>query len=282
VSAANLDGPWNEARRAVELTLHPHFYQTRWFLPLVAASLALAAWVALRLRVLQVKARLNAVLAERSRIARELHDTLIQGFSGVTMQMQALAARLHQAPERGTLDEIIRDAGHCLREARLSVGGLRSAPGNSTGLADAIGRAARQLTETRDVRLQLNLEESPRPLPDDVEYNLLRITQEAITNAVKHSAARTIAVALEYRPQRLVLSVHDDGIGFIVPGREHSTPGHYGLIGMRERASQIHADLQLASQPGQGTTVRLDLPLPSSNGAPPATEPVMVDNSKVQ
>ncbi len=279
VSAANQDGPWNEARRVVEFTLDPYFYQTQWFLPLVVGMLILTGWGVSRLRVLQVQARLNAVLAERSRIARELHDTLIQGFSGVTMQMQGLAARLGPAPERAVLDGIIDDAGHCLREARLSVGGLRSVPGNATGLADAVGRAARQLTETRDVRLSLKLEEQPPPLSDDVEYNLLRIAQEAITNAVKHAAAGSIEVSLECVPHKLVLTVRDDGVGFVVPGREQSTPGHYGLIGMRERANQINAELQLNSQPGLGTTVRLDLPLPLSNEASSSTTPTMVRSS---
>jgi signal transduction histidine kinase len=277
VSAANLDGPWSEAGHVVQLTLDPYFYQRRWFLPLVAGIMALAGWIAFRLRVLQVKARLNAVLAERSRIARELHDTLIQGFSGVTMQMQALAARLHLSPERRSLDEIIQDAGHCLREARLSVAGLRSAPGKTTGLADAIGRAARQLTETRDVSLLLRLEERPLPILVDVEYNLLRIAQEAITNAVKHSGARTLEVSLDCTPQRLRLTVHDDGIGFVVLGREHTTPGHYGLIGMRERASQINADLQLNSQPGEGTTVCLELALGDANGALRSPVPAPLD-----
>lgn len=282
VSAANLDGPWNEAAHTVEFTLDPSVYQRRWFLPLVAGMLLISGWIALRLRVLQVKARLNAVLAERSRIARELHDTLIQGFSGVTMQMQALAARLRLSPERKTLDEIIQDAGHCLREARLSVGGLRSAPGNTTGLADAVGRAARQLTETRDVRLSLRLEECPLPIPVDVEYNLLRIVQEAITNAVRHSGARTIEVAMDCTPQNVRLMVQDDGVGFVVLGRDQSAPGHYGLIGMRERASQINAILQLDSQPGLGTTVRLDLGLSASNAVPLSAATVTFDDSKAE
>ena len=282
VSAANLDGPWHEAGHIVELTLDPYFYQRGWFLPLVAGSIALAGWIAFRLRVLQVKARLNAVLAERSRIARELHDTLIQGFSGVTMQMQALAARLHLSPERKTLDEIIQDAGYCLREARLSVGGLRSAPGKTTGLADAVGRAARQLTETRDVALSLRLDESPLPIPDDVEYNLLRIVQEAITNAVKHSGARTIEVSMNCTPQRLCLTVHDDGVGFVVVDREHAAPGHYGLIGMRERASQINAELQLNSQPGHGTTVCLELAQAAANGALSSPVAVPLDANNAQ
>jgi signal transduction histidine kinase/ligand-binding sensor domain-containing protein len=263
VSAANLDGPWSEAALPVAFTIEPHFYQTRSFIPAIVAVVALAAWVASRLRILQVKARMNAVLAERSRIARELHDTLIQGFSGVTMQMQGLAARLRASPERKTLEEIIQDAGHCLSEARRSVGGLRtpagSGPDPRSGLAAAVAQAARQLTETCDVRLSLQVAPTPGNLPADVEYNILRIAQEAITNAVRHSGAGTIAVTLAATSDRLSLTVHDDGAGFAANGSDQQQPGHYGLIGMRERATQIQGKLQVESAPGQGTTVRLDL-----------------------
>ncbi len=264
VSASNLNGPWTEAARPVAFSLAPHFYQTRWFIPLVIGAVAAAGWVASRLRVLQVQARLNAVLAERSRIARELHDTLIQGFSGVTMQMQALSARLRPSVERGTLEEIIQDAGRCLREARRSVGGLRSTPGEDNGkandLAAAVAQAARQLTETRDIRLTLQLDPGLHKIPVDVEYNLLRIAQEAISNAVRHAGARTIEVAMNSTGTQLCLTVRDDGAGFQVSDHEPAQPGHYGLIGMRERAAQIHAALHLESSPGRGTTVRLELP----------------------
>ena len=271
VSAANPDGPWSEAAHPLAFTLEPHFYQTRWFIPLMLAAVAAAAWVASRLRVLQVKARLNAVLAERSRIARELHDTLIQGFSGVTMQMQGLAARLRPSSERSALEDIIQDAGHCLREARRSVGGLRGPTGNLTGeateLAAAVALAARQLTETCDVRLSLQLAPSPENFPVDVEYKVLRIAQEAITNAIKHSGARMIEVTMNSTPEKLCLVVRDDGAGFSLGSRATALPGHYALIGMRERASQIRADLQLDSKLGQGTTVRLELPTDGTNRA---------------
>lgn len=261
VKAANLDGPWSEAAHPVQFTLPPHFYQSGWFVPLVLVFMGVAGWGASRLRVMQVKARMNAVLAERSRIARELHDTLIQGFSGVTMQMQALAARLHVSPERIMLNEIIHDAGDCLSEARRSVGGLRAAqphaPANTTGLAGAVAQAAQQLTETRDVRLVLRTGQVPARLPADVEYNVLRIAQEAISNAVKHSGAGTIEVTLTSSADHLNLKVHDDGVGFAADGLPQ--PGHYGLIGMRERASQIHARLHFESSAAHGTTVQLDL-----------------------
>lgn len=261
VMACNVDGVWNEASQPVKFAIEPHFYQTRWFLPLSLAGVALAGWLAYRMRVRRIKLHWNVVLAERSRIARELHDTLMQGFSGVTMEMQALAARLAPSRERGVLEEIIRDAGVCLREARRSVAGLRSARGEASGLAAAVAQAARQLTETHDVRLKLRLADSPPRLPADVEYNVLCIAQEAIANAVKHSAARTITVALVYASQYLRLSIKDDGIGFRARDGEPAQPGHYGLIGMRERASQIEAELRVLSEPARGTTVRLDLPL---------------------
>ena len=129
------------------------------------------------------------ILTERSRIARELHDTLIQGFSGVTMEMQALSATLPDAPPRSILREIIRDAGDCLRDARRSVAGLRNnaAPAGVSGLSDSIAQAARHLTEARDIRLRLDLSPKLAVLGPEAEYNLLRIAQEAIGNAVKHS-----------------------------------------------------------------------------------------------
>jgi signal transduction histidine kinase/ligand-binding sensor domain-containing protein len=266
VAAANPGEVWTEAATPVEFTLEPHFYQTPWFIPLAVALTILAGGLAFRLRVLQVRAKLGAVLAERSRIARELHDTLIQGFSGVTMQMQALAARLRASPERTTLEEIIEDAGQCLREARRSVGGLRNAPGRQQGLAEALTRSARQLTETRDIRLQLEIADCPADIPVDVEYNLLRIAQEAISNGVKHAGPRSIEVSLLAAPEELVLLVRDDGRGFSVEESAY-VHGHYGLIGMRERASQIHAELRIESAPGEGTTVRVRLALNRAFGA---------------
>jgi signal transduction histidine kinase len=268
VRAATLDGTSNEAALPVKFTLLPYVYQRRWFLPLALGLAATAGWIAYRLRVRRIKAEWRAVLAERSRIARELHDTLIQGFSGVTMQLQALAARLPESSERSTLEEVIGDAGLCLREARRSVAGLRSAADGGPGLAAAVAQAARAITELHDVRLLLRLGRSPTGLTADVEYNLLRIMQEAVTNAVKHAGASTIEVILDASPPQLRLSVRDDGVGFNADGGEHPRGEHYGLIGMRERAAQIGATLRLASESGRGTTVALELP------TAPASAPV--------
>ena len=226
---------------------------------------------------------MRAVIAERSRIARELHDTLIQGFSGVTMQLQALLVRLSDSPQRRTLDEIIHDAGVCLREARRSVAGLRNSAQGESGLTAAIAQAARQLTETHDVRLTLKLEPAPADLPSDVQYNLLRIAQEAISNAVRHSGAGTIEVALDCMPQQLRLSVRDDGVGLPTDGTEPaSQQGHYGLVGMRERAHHIGAEYRLESSPGRGTLICVTLATdgsPRDAAMPPARQPAATEGA---
>jgi signal transduction histidine kinase/ligand-binding sensor domain-containing protein len=259
VTACNADNVCTEQGTMVAFSLAPHFYQRDWFWPLAAAAIAILGWLAYQLRIRRLRERYDLILAERSRIARELHDTLIQGFSGITMAMQALAARLRPAQERETLEDIIRDAATCLRETRQSVAGLRAVKDSESGLTAAIGAAAREITDTKDVRLRLKLDKVLRKLPAEVEYNLLRITSEAVSNSVKHSGARTIEVALESTPQALQLKVHDDGCGL---GKDGAAlrPGHYGIIGMKERATQIGADLELLSEPGHGTTVVVLLP----------------------
>ena len=274
VQAINADGSGNEAAHPVDFTLEPYFYQTRWFIPLIVTGLAALGWLAYRRRIHYIKMHLQVVLAERTRIARELHDTLIQGFSGVTMQMQALTTRLRQSPERETLAEIIHDAGNCLSEARRSVGGLRNVQGDESGLAAAIAQAARQLTEGRDTRLRLQLAPNPPQFSPDTEYNILRIVQEAISNAIKHSGASLIEVSLGFSPHKITISVADDGSGFDMDQYlEHIQPGHYGLIGMRERATQIGADISWRSVPRQGTTVTLIQPL-SSQAIPSVDSPL--------
>jgi signal transduction histidine kinase len=224
------------------------------------AAIGLLVWVVYQFRVEQLRSRFALVLAERSRIARELHDTLIQGFSGITMQMHAFTSRLSASEDRQALGEIIHDAGICLQETRRSVAGLRGGTGSSSGLSEAIAGAARQLTQEHEIRLKLNLDDQRQELPAEVKYNLLCIAQEAITNSIKHSGARTIEVALTCSPNDLRLSVRDDGQG-MSRSDGHQRAGHYGIIGMKERASQIGAELDVVSTPGRGTKVSVRVPV---------------------
>ncbi|WP_437201475.1 sensor histidine kinase [Planctomicrobium sp. SH664] len=261
ISAANPEADWSSLEVPLKITIRPYFYQTFWFISLCCAALALLVWVILRLRVLQLQSRMNGILTERARIARDLHDTLIQGFSGVTMQMQALATQLRDPEEQQTLHDVISDASHCLREARRTVAGLRQEQGSPTGLVNALAHSARHLTETRAMELELDLPSALPPLPGTVEYQLLRIAQEAITNAVKHSQARRLRLALQQSHDHLQLSIEDDGCGFDGDDELFRLAGHYGLIGMRERAHQIGATIQIQGRRGTGTLIHIDWPL---------------------
>jgi signal transduction histidine kinase len=179
------------------------------------------------------------------------------------MALQAFTARVKTPGDRELLEDIISDAATCVRETRQSVAGLRAVTGSGSGsgLAAAIAHAVKELAASKGVRLKLNMEEQLRPLPAEVEYNLLRIASEAVANSLKHSGANTIEVDLLSDAEGLHLQVKDDGSGF---QREENaslgSAGHYGLIGMKERATQIGAEIELKSQPGAGTTVSVNLP----------------------
>jgi ligand-binding sensor domain-containing protein/signal transduction histidine kinase len=257
VTACNADGTCNEAGRSLAFVLPARFYQQTWFYLSCAMMLALLARFAYVFRIQHIERQFGAILAERSRIARELHDTLLQGFSGVTMEMQALAGRLPNGP-REALRDIIHDAANCLTEARRSVSELRRNRASSPGLAVELSESARQLTVRGSARLKLVIERLSEGFPAYVEYNLLRIAQEAIINAVKHAGARTIEVTLQRLPEGLHIAVRDDGSGF-VPG--DSASDHFGLVGMKERAKEIGADLRVTSEPKMGTTIVVDFPV---------------------
>ncbi len=266
VIGCNVDGKCAEAARPVSFSIAPFVYQRRWFIPLCVAVAALAVWLVYRLRVRRLRSEFAIVLTERNRIARELHDTLIQGFSGITMELQALLGRLKSARERADLQEIINDAGWCLREARRSLAGLRSVQGSTSGLAAAIERTAHQATEGKNIRLRLHLDDRVPDVPAAIAYNLLKIAQEATSNAVNHADAVTIDVSLQRTPEGLRLVVKDDGRGFEGEPASFVQLGHDGLAGMQERANDIGAAFHVESARNAGTTVTVELPLPAPTG----------------
>jgi signal transduction histidine kinase/ligand-binding sensor domain-containing protein len=264
VTGCNFDGPCNQTGAVIAFTLAPLLYERVWFWPLMILLLGGMALLAYQLHIRRLRERYDLIVSERSRIARELHDTLIQGFSGITMALQALTARVQTPSERETLQDIISDAATCLRETRQSVAGLRAMPGSTgsqheSGFASALSRAVREITETKGLRTKLDLDKVTRDLPPEVEYQVLRIVREAVNNSVKHAGADEIAVSLRANPDALAITIRDDGCGF---SSEETTagPGHYGIIGMKERASQVGATLDLVTKPGAGTAITLTLP----------------------
>jgi signal transduction histidine kinase/ligand-binding sensor domain-containing protein len=257
VSACDLEGDCGPAASSAAFSVEPRYYQRAWFIPLGLAGAALVGFAGYHLRIRRLRDQFALILAERSRIARELHDTLIQGFSGITMAMQALAARLPPSGERHALEQIVADAGTSLREARQSLSGLRSRPETGRGLADALAAMSRQLTEARGIRLRLQVDGWSGTLPPEVEYNLLRIAQEAVSNAVTHSGSRSVLITLDRTAARVRLRVEDEGSGF--DSAQAARAGHYGVLGMRERAAHIGATLDLRSAPGSGTAISITL-----------------------
>lgn len=261
VVACTREGVCSQQVSSIDFNLAYYYYQRIWFYPLLALVGAMTVWLGYRFRMNQVRLKYDLIVNERSRIARELHDTLIQGFSGITMALQAFGSRLQKPEDKEALEDIIQDAAACLTETRRSVAGLRSGGGDESGLAEAIADAARQITETKDINLTLNIEKTPPRLPADVEFNLLRIAAEALANCVKHSGANNIEVALDSSHGEVHLEVKDDGSGFIRKENGYTSEGHYGLVGMKERAAQIGAKLDVRSTPGRGTTVSVNLPM---------------------
>jgi signal transduction histidine kinase len=219
----------------------------------------LAAWSVYRLRVNQLRTQFSAVLAERNRIAREIHDTLAQGFAGISTQLEASKEMLFVSPHVANehMDQANLLARSCLEEARQYVWDLRHHV-EGDDLASMLGSMLRRLST--GLLVDYKVSGDARPVSDTVESNVLRIGQEAIINAVKHAHAQRIQVELFYGSQSLRLSVRDDGCGFDVQ-QSQANKGHFGLLGMSERARNIGGLLRIESNPGGGTEVLLDVPV---------------------
>jgi signal transduction histidine kinase len=268
VIAANEDGVWNEAGAALDVEIPPTFLQSNVFLALCATTAAGAAWLVFRWRhrrlAAAIRARYDVRLAERTRIAQELHDTLLQGFAGVTAQLYAVRTLLTSRPADAetTLSRALATAHVALRDARRAVWEMRSTELDAGDLPDALAVAGREALSATSSTLQLIVRGDRRPLPPDIEFTAFRIGCEAITNAAKHANARVVALDLSYGRRTLALTVRDDGRGFApieVDGARHD--GHFGVLGMRERARNVGGTLDIAAAPGGGTRVTVSLPL---------------------
>lgn len=199
--------------------------------------------------------RQAAVLEERNRLAREIHDTLAQAFTGMLIQL-GVARRIasRQPDEAWNLIEHVEElARQGLTAARRSVWALQPEAEEYSDLAHALPRAVAQMTADTPLHGQAFVHGAPRSLPADIGMNLLRIGQEAVSNAIQHAGAQNIFVELTFDVQQVRLCVQDDGQGFDL--QRQAEGGGFGLIGMRQRAERIGGQLTIASQPGRGTEV---------------------------
>jgi ligand-binding sensor domain-containing protein/signal transduction histidine kinase len=273
VQAANNDGVWNTTGASFGLRLMPHYYQTWWFYSALALALLVLGYLVYRWRVLEVEAQWSAVLRERGRIAREIHDTLAQGFVGVSVQLELVARLLAGSRDRApksTMEPVVEQLDQAralvrasLAEARTSIWDLRSgatgAPDQPEDLPSRLRRSCTRIAGGSSTKVYLQVKGTYRPVSPKIEEELLRIGQEAVANAVRHASATRIDVQLIYEAERVSLRVEDDGRGF-TPGTDEPE-GHYGIRGMQERAGEIDAALSLESTVGEGTRVSVEAPL---------------------
>ena len=263
VQAANNDGVWNTTGAALEFVLRPHYYQTLWFYALLLAAIAAAVVLLVKRRLHLAEHAFKAVLGERSRIAREIHDTLAQGYVGISVQLEILAELLRQRKVDDAVKQLNQTRGYVregLADARQSIWSLRTQDADETTLPV---RLRRMVEATGDgLAADFKLFGAYRALPPEMERELLRVAQEAVHNVKKHAAARHLLVQLEYGADAITLEVRDDGRGGAVEPAAGSTMGHFGLTGMRERAAAVGGTLEITSEPGVGTTVRLRAPAP--------------------
>ncbi|HUB29515.1 MAG TPA: two-component regulator propeller domain-containing protein [Terracidiphilus sp.] len=262
VQAANNDGVWNTQGAALEFDLQPHFYQTLWFYILLSLAAAGLIAVVLRRRLEVAEREFKAVLGERNRIAREIHDTLAQGYVGISVQLEVLAELLRHHKVDEAERQLDTTRGHVregLAEARQSIWALRSQDAGEKTLPVSLRRTTEQ-AGSHGLESAFSVHGAYRPLPPGTEREIVRVAQEAIHNVKKHAAAKHLFVELDYGQTDIALEVRDDGRGFAAHEVSVSPPGHYGLTGMRERAAAIGGTLEVRSEAGAGTTVRLHAP----------------------
>jgi signal transduction histidine kinase len=265
VIAANNDGVWNTRGATLAFRIQPTFWQTWVFKGLVGLAALGALWLVYRLRVRQVSERLRARmeerLGERERIARELHDTLLQGVQGLMLKLQSFVEQMPAGqPTRRLMEQALDRADEVLAEGRARVRNLRTAQARSD-LPEVIAAAIGRLRFEPGAEANMHVEGELRPLHPVVLDEVAGVANEALFNAFRHGNAEHVIVEICYERSQLVVRIRDDGVG-IEPvvlergGRE----GHFGLAGMRERAEKVRGQLSIRTYPGAGAEVALSVP----------------------
>ena len=269
--AANNDGVWNEQGAALDFSIARAYSQTTWFRAACAASLLLALWALYQLRLRQIakgfNARLEERVAERTRIARDLHDTLLQSFQGLLLLFQTARELLRTRPAEAEkiLESAIDQTAQAITEGRDAVQGLRASTVERSDLAQAITTFGQELaaeaSRHTSVGLQVGVAGTPRTLHSIVRDEIYQIASEALRNAFRHAEAKQIEVELRYDERQLRLRIRDDGKGIdsnflTAEGRV----GHFGLHGMRERAKLMGGKLSVWSALESGAEVELSIP----------------------
>ncbi len=263
VIASNNDGVWNETGATATVIVPPAFFQTSWFLVLCGSAMCGLLWLAYVLRTRQLAARMHSRfeerVAERSRIARDLHDTLLQSFQGLMLRLQVVDDLLPEGSAKHQLDAALERADQAIAEGRNAVYDLRRAGGIPNDFPQAIKAVGEELAVQGAAAFHLVVEGTTRDLQPILRDEVYRITREAIRNAYSHARAQHIETEIAYGSRTFRVRIRDDGDGIQSQTLADGRPGHYGLQGMRERARQIAGTLDIWSRPGAGTEIDLTI-----------------------
>ncbi len=265
VAARNRDGIWSETVSPLELHVQPHYYQTIWFYLLEGGLVLGLGFIAYRLRVRQVTARLDSRfrerLLERTRIAQDLHDTLLQGFISASMQLHVADNQLPaDSPAKALVGRVLELMRHVNEEGRNALLGLRSSGRDTYDLEAAFSGITRELEFRQQACFRITVEGAPQPMRPAVRDEVYRIGREALLNAFRHSRARNIDVELGYKSSHLRVLIRDDGVGIDPQMLRAGREGHWGLSGMHERAEKIGGKFRILTRAPAGTEIELLVP----------------------
>ena len=268
--ASNNSGVWNELGDALEFSVAPAYYQTNWFRALCVAAFLASLWAAYQLRVRQLHREFNAAIearvSERTRIARELHDTLLQSLQALLFQYQAARNLFAAGSDRAmpVLDASLDRTEQAIAESRDAIRDIRSDIVAQNVLPELLTRAGRELAQSQadqDVpTFGLTVEGELRTLAPTIREETYRIALELLRNAFRHAKAHRIETEIRYDDDMLRLRIRDDGKGMDLKVLQGDGSGHWGLRGVRERAQRIGAKLDVWSEAGAGAEFQLTVP----------------------
>jgi ligand-binding sensor domain-containing protein/signal transduction histidine kinase len=277
VQAFEMDMPEKVTEASLAIEWRPHVYRSVWFIALCSVLMIGAIFLMYRLRLRQVHERFEAVLEERNRIAREMHDTVIQGCVSASALLEAVVSL--DPHGSGALRELLDTARNQVRatvdEARRAVWNLRRRDSASPEITHLLEQMAQQVSHSSRVPVRFRASGTPVPIDRSAEYVLLMVAREAVTNAVHHARPQEISIQVKFDAGHISMHIADDGAGFD-PDAILAVPGvHFGIIGMRERIEDLGGSFLLQSAPGKGTRLSAEIPVRVKE-LRQATEPVNV------
>ncbi|HWW85016.1 MAG TPA: two-component regulator propeller domain-containing protein [Vicinamibacterales bacterium] len=263
VTASNKDGVWNDTGTSIDFVVAAAYYQTAWFRAMVVVAGLGMLWALHRIRLRRLAhefdGRLQERVTERTRIARELHDTLLQSFQGLMLRLQVVDDLLPHGKAKHQLEEALERADQAIAEGRNAVYDLRGSAAATNDLAEAVRALGEELVTQASAGFHLVVEGPARDLNPILRDEVYRITREALRNAFTDAGARNIETEIVYGERIFRMRIRDDGDGIQPETLKGGRVGHYGLQGMRERAKQVGGTLDIWSRPGAGTEIDLSI-----------------------